>query len=63
MSIKLVKDTIDFNDIEKLIEWLKTNPKLTKGELTTKFEEMWSKWLGCKYSVFVNYLTINHLQL
>ena len=54
MSIKLVKDTIDFGDISKLIEWLKTNPRLTKGELTTKFEEAWSKWLGVKYSVFVN---------
>ena len=50
MSIKLVKDTIDFDDITKLIEWLKTNPRLTKGELTTTFEDLWSKWLGCKYS-------------
>lgn len=54
MSIKLVKDTIDINDINKLIEWLKTNPKLTKGDLTIKFEKLWSDWLGCKYSVFVN---------
>lgn len=54
MSIKLVKDTIDFDDIIKLTEWLKTNPRLTKGELTTTFENLWSKWLGCKYSVFVN---------
>jgi CDP-6-deoxy-D-xylo-4-hexulose-3-dehydrase len=54
MSIKLVKDTIDFDDINKLIEWLKTNPKLTKGELTTNFEKKWSEWLGVKYSVFVN---------
>jgi CDP-6-deoxy-D-xylo-4-hexulose-3-dehydrase len=54
MNIKLVKDTIDFDDITKLIEWLKTNPKLTKGELTTEFERRWSEWLGVKYSVFVN---------
>jgi CDP-6-deoxy-D-xylo-4-hexulose-3-dehydrase len=54
MNIKLVKDTIDFGDITKLIEWLKTNPRLTKGELTTKFEREWSRWLGVKYSVFVN---------
>lgn len=40
MSIKLVKDTIDFDDINKLIEWLKTNPRLTKGELTTTFEDL-----------------------
>ena len=54
MSIKLVKDTIDFNDVLELIEWLKTNPRLTKGDLTVEFEKEWSKWLGVKYSVFVN---------
>ena len=54
MSIKLVKDTIDFDDISKLIEWLKTTPRLTKGDLTVEFEKKWSEWLGVKYSVFVN---------
>ena len=54
MNIKLVKDTIDSQDINNLIEWLKTNPKLTKGELTVEFEKRWSEWLGVKYSVFVN---------
>jgi len=53
-TIKLVKDTIDVNDINKLIEWLHTNPKLTKGPLTVEFEKKWSEWLGVKYSVFVN---------
>ena len=52
--IKLVNDTIDNNDIDKLIEWLQTYPRLTKGELTIKFEEKWSKWLGVKHSVFCN---------
>jgi CDP-6-deoxy-D-xylo-4-hexulose-3-dehydrase len=54
MSIKLVKDTINFDDISNLIEWLKTNPRLTKGNLTVEFEKKWSEWLGVKYSVFVN---------
>ncbi len=53
-KIALVKDTIDKNDIDNLINWLKTYPRLTKGAKTIEFEEMWSKWLGCKYSVFVN---------
>lgn len=53
-KINLVKDTIDEHDIQKLIDWLKTNPKLTKGELTIQFEKLWSDWLGTKYSVFVN---------
>lgn len=54
MKIDLIKDTIDNTDIDKLIEWLKTYPKLTKGVKTLEFEKKWSKWLGCKYSVFVN---------
>jgi CDP-6-deoxy-D-xylo-4-hexulose-3-dehydrase len=54
MSIKLVKDTIDSKDIENLIAWLGTNPRLTKGDLTVEFEKKWSEWLGVKFSVFVN---------
>jgi CDP-6-deoxy-D-xylo-4-hexulose-3-dehydrase len=52
--IDLVKDTIDNGDIDNLIEWLKTYPRLTKGPRTIEFEELWSQWIGCKYSVFVN---------
>jgi CDP-6-deoxy-D-xylo-4-hexulose-3-dehydrase len=54
--IKLVKDTINKNDINLLIEWLSKDeiPKLTKGELTIEFEEKWSKKIGTKYSVYVN---------
>jgi CDP-6-deoxy-D-xylo-4-hexulose-3-dehydrase len=54
MKIDLVKDTIDNNDIDNLISWLSTYPRLTKGPVTIEFENKWSKWLGCKYSVFVN---------
>lgn len=53
-QIDLIKDTIDNSDIDNLIEWLKTYPRLTKGQRTIEFEEKWSKWLGSKYSVFVN---------
>ena len=52
--ITLVKDTIDNNDIDKLIEWLSTYPRLTKGPLTLELEKKWSDWLGVKYSVFCN---------
>lgn len=54
MTIRLVQDTIDTNDIDQLIVWLKTYPRLTKGPLTTEFEEKFAKWIGTKYSVFVN---------
>jgi len=52
--ITLVKDTIDTNDISLLIEWLKTNPILTKNKLTIEFEEKFSKYQNRKYSVYVN---------
>ena len=44
--------TIDYN--KKVISFLKTNPKLTNGKKVREFESKWSKWLGVKYSVFVN---------
>jgi CDP-6-deoxy-D-xylo-4-hexulose-3-dehydrase len=53
-KITLVKDTIDKDDVDNLIEWLKTYPRLTKGPKTIEFEEKWSEWIGSKYSVFVN---------
>ena len=52
--IKLVTDTIDDKDIDQLIEWLKTYPRLTKGQLTVDLEEKWSKWIGTEHSVFCN---------
>jgi CDP-6-deoxy-D-xylo-4-hexulose-3-dehydrase len=54
--IKLVSDTIDREDINALIDWLKQDPipKLTKGELTIELEKRWAKKVGTKYSVFVN---------
>jgi CDP-6-deoxy-D-xylo-4-hexulose-3-dehydrase len=53
-KIDLVQDTIDNEDIDNLIQWLSTYPKLTKGEKTIEFEKKFSEWVGCKYSVFVN---------
>ena len=52
--ITLVKDTIDNNDIDNLIDWLKTYPRLTKGKVTLELESKFSNWLGRKYSVFCN---------
>tara|TARA_Y100001938_G_C8092268_1_gene435777 strand:- start:1755 stop:2927 length:1173 start_codon:yes stop_codon:yes gene_type:complete len=52
--ITLVKDTIGNEDIDRLIEWLKTYPRLTKGPITLDFEKKYSEWLGRKYSVFCN---------
>lgn len=52
--IKLVSDTIDKIDIHYLIDWLKQNPKLTKGDLTIELERKWSEKIGVKHTLFVN---------
>ena len=50
----LAKETITEVEIQNLIEWLKDYQRLTKGELTVEFEKEWAKYIGTKYSVFVN---------
>jgi CDP-4-dehydro-6-deoxyglucose reductase, E1 len=52
--ITLIKDTIDNKDVDNLIEWLKTYPRLTKGAKTLEFEQQFSEWIGTKHSIFVN---------
>lgn len=52
--ILLAEDTITAGDIDRLIEWLKTYPRLTKGEQTIMFEQEWAKVMGTRYAVFVN---------
>ena len=41
--IRLVEDTIDNNDIDNLVSWLQTYPRLTKGHLTVEFEQKKAK--------------------
>lgn len=50
----LAEDTINNRDIDQLIAWLKTYPRLTKGKVTVEYEQKWSEWLGTPYSVFCN---------
>jgi CDP-6-deoxy-D-xylo-4-hexulose-3-dehydrase len=54
--IKLVSDTIDKTDVNKLINWLSQDeiPRLTKGDITVDFENKWSKKIGVKSTTFVN---------
>lgn len=54
MTIRLVEDTITKDDVDSLIEWLKTYPRLTKGVLTIEFEKQFAEWIGSNYAVFVN---------
>lgn len=52
----LMHDNVTDNDIDVLVEFLqqKPIPRLTCGPKVFEFEDMWSEWLGVKYSVMVN---------
>ena len=50
----LMRNNILKDDINKVISHLKKNNILTQNKEVLKFEKIWSKWLGIKYSVFVN---------
>lgn len=50
-----MKNNILKEDLKKVIQYLKKkDPFLTQKFNVKKFEKEWSKWLGVKYSVFVN---------
>ena len=55
MKYPLMRNNITRQDLDAMIEHLKQDdPILTNGPKCKAFEEAWSKWLGVKYSVFVN---------
>ena len=37
-----------------LSEFILKEDRLSQGDTVKEFENKWSEWLGCKYSVFVN---------
>ena len=50
----LAKETINGEDVDALCEWLKSYPRLTKGELTWRVEERWASFIGTRKAVFNN---------
>jgi CDP-6-deoxy-D-xylo-4-hexulose-3-dehydrase len=54
--LPLMSENIDRGDVNEVIKFLQQDPipQLTNGPKVREFEEAWSKWLGVKYSVFVN---------
>lgn len=52
--IRLTHETVDHNDIDSLIDWLKTYPRLTKGDLTLEFEKRFAETVGSQYALLVN---------
>ncbi len=55
MKYPLMKNNITRSDLDRVIKFLeKKDPILTSSKNVLEFEKKWSKWLGVKYSVFVN---------
>lgn len=50
----LAKETINEEDIDALCTWLKSYPRLTKGDLTWDVEKAWADYIGTKHAVFNN---------
>ena len=52
----LMENNINKDDVDAIIKFLKQNKKriFTQSKKVKEFESKWSKWLGVKYSVFVN---------
>lgn len=50
----MTDDAITAADREALAEFVRTSSRLTQGAVVKRFEGAWSRWLGCKYSVYVN---------
>jgi CDP-4-dehydro-6-deoxyglucose reductase, E1 len=53
-AYKMAVDTIDQNDLNELIDWLKAGPFLTQGKLVDQFQTEWAHWLGSEHGVYVN---------
>ena len=55
-SHPLMENNITSSDVNSLISFLKNNKKriFTQSKKVIEFEKKWSKWLGTKYSIFVN---------
>ena len=50
-----MRNNILESDLKNVINLLQEkDPRLTSGPKVFEFEQQWSKWLGVKYSVFVN---------
>ena len=53
-SHKLMENNIMKKDLAKAAKFLKKGKIFTQSKNVALFEKRWSKWLGVKYSIFVN---------
>ncbi|MBF0244217.1 MAG: DegT/DnrJ/EryC1/StrS aminotransferase family protein [Planctomycetes bacterium] len=50
----LMEENVTPEDLDTLIAFLRTKPRLTQSEKVRRFEEEWSRWLGVRHSVYLN---------
>ena len=54
MKIRLASNTIPDSHLEDLSSWIKTFPRLTKGEVTLDFEKRFSRYINVNHTRLVN---------
>lgn len=54
LDIPLMSNNIQEEDIDNLIDFLKTADRFTQGPRVQAFEQAWSDWMGVKHTLFVN---------
>lgn len=54
MIFLLMRNNIEKEDVNCLIDFLKQADVFTQNRKVREFEEQWSNWLGVKHSIFVN---------
>lgn len=50
----LMQSNFASSDFKNVSDFLKKNNVLTQSKKVSQFEKKWSKWLGVKYSIFLN---------
>ena len=50
----LQENVLGKRDIEGLVRFVRTTERFTQSSKVREFEEAWSKWQGCKHSLYVN---------
>ena len=54
-SWQLINDSITDSDKKALTDFInEPNQRFTNGPKVKEFEKVWSEYVGCNYSVFVN---------
>jgi CDP-6-deoxy-D-xylo-4-hexulose-3-dehydrase len=49
----LMQTAITESDKKALVDFIQSSDRYTCGSMVKHFEDQWSRWLGCKYSLYV----------